>query len=96
VSVVEVPHQYSPVSVMRLDGERLQPWQEGATVTRRQDKPRLFARNGPAAPAVRAEVVRTGSLYGHDCRPLVMTMRESYDIDTPDDLELVELLLLRR
>ncbi len=96
VSVVEVPHQYSPVSVLRLDAGRLRPWQEGATVTRRQDKPRLFARNGPAVLAVRAAVLRAGSLYGHDCRPLVMTMRESYDIDTPDDLELIELLLSRR
>ena len=38
--------------------------------TRRQDKPRVFARNGPAVLAVRAAVLAAGSLYGDDCRPL--------------------------
>ena len=64
--------------------------------TRRQDKPRVYARNGPAVLAVRAAVVAAGSLYGDDSRPLVMPMRDSHDIDSADDLELVELLLSRR
>ena len=96
VTVVEVPHQYSPVSVLRIDEGRLRPFQDGAKPTRRQDKPRLYARNGPAVIAVKASVVEAGSLYGDDSRPLVMPMRDSHDIDSADDLELVELLLSRR
>jgi len=96
VSVVEVPHQYSPVSVLRLVDGRLQPYQDGPKATRRQDKPRFYARNGPAVIAVRAHVLAAGSLYGDDSRPLVMPMRDSHDIDSPDDLEFVELLLSRR
>ena len=46
--------------------------------------------------AVKASVVEAGSLYGDDSRPLVMPMRDSHDIDSADDLELVELLLSRR
>ena len=96
VTVVEVPHQFSPVSVLRIEDGRLRPFQGGPKPTRRQDKPRLYARNGPAVIAVRAAVVAAGSLYGDDSRPLVMPMRDSHDIDSADDLELVELLLSRR
>lgn len=95
VSVVEVPHQFSPVSVMRMEGKRLVPFLDGELVTRRQDKPRTWARNGPAVLAVRADVLRGGSLYGTDVRPLVMTAHDSFDLDTPDDLEWLEAWLAR-
>ena len=95
VTVTEVPHQFNPVSVMRLDGERLVPFLDGPTVARRQDKPRVFARNGPAVLAVRTAVLEGGSLYGNDVRPLVMDAEESLDIDSPADIELLEYLLAR-
>ena len=97
VSVVEVPHQFNPVSVLRLDGDRLRPFEGGATlktiITRRQDKPRVFARNGPAVLAMRAATIDAGSLYGDDCRALVMSAEDSLDIDTPWDLALAECIL---
>ena len=96
VSVVEVPHQFNPVSVMGLDGERLVPFLPGASVTRRQDKPRVFGRNGPAVLAVRASVIAAGSLYGTDVRPYFMSPQDSLDIDDPFDLELAAWLLERR
>lgn len=95
VSVVEVPHQFSPGSIMRLEGERLRPF-DGAGATRRQDKPRVYARNGPAVLAVRTPVLDGSSFYSGDCRPLVMDPADSLDIDSPWDLELLECLLLRR
>ena len=95
VSVVEVPHQFTPTSLMRLDGERLRPLTDGPPVTRRQDKPRLYARNGPAVLAVRVRTLDSGSLYGDDCRPLVMDAGDSIDIDTAADLTLADLLLSR-
>ena len=96
VTVTEVPHQFNPVSVMRLDGDRLVSFLDGPQVYRRQDKPQVFARNGPAVLATRTEVLRRGSLYGDDSRPLVMTPEESLDIDNESDLELLEYLLLVR
>jgi CMP-N-acetylneuraminic acid synthetase len=93
---MEVPHQFNPVSVMREQDGRLLPFLDGPSPSRRQDKPRVLARNGPAVLAVRAEVVAAGSLYGHDCRPLLMAPSESLDIDTPADLELLECYLARR
>ena len=96
VSVVDVPHQFNPVSVMRLEDGRLRPFADGPLITRRQDKPRVYARNGPAVLAVRTRVLEAGSLYGDDCRPLIMTAAESLDIDGPDDLALAELMLTVR
>ena len=90
VSVVEVPHQFSPVSIMRGDDGWLFPFLDGPAVTQRQDKPRLYARNGPAVLAVRASVIAGGSLYGDRSWPLVMKPEESVDVDTPWDLSLVE------
>ena len=95
VSVVEVPHQFNPISVMRLDGDRLMPFIEGPAVLRRQDKPRVYARNGPAVLAVRTSVLERGSLYGEDCRPLVMAAEESIDLDTPLDFDVLDYLLAR-
>ena len=97
VSVVEVPHRFNPVSVLQMDGDRVAPWSQGPTVTRRQDKPRVFARNGPAVLVVRTRVlVEQGSLYGQDTRAMLMTDAESVDIDTAWDLAVAELALARR
>jgi len=95
VTVVEVPHQFNPVSVLRLDGDRVVPWADGVMPLRRQDKPRVFARNGPAVLAVRTSVLTGGSLYGADTRPLIMSADESLDLDTPADLAVLEFLLSR-
>lgn len=96
VSVIEVPHQFNPVSVLRLEADRLKPFLDGPTVLRRQDKPRVFARNGPAVLAVRTEVLNRGMLYGADVRPLVMAPEDSLDVDTLSDLKLLEYLLAIR
>jgi len=125
VSVVPVPHQFTPSSLMELDGDRLvfpggpegpPLHREGAPPRRggpsgppdesaggdpgplrRQDKPQLFARNGPAVVVVRARVLlEQRALYGADTRALVMSREDSLDIDEAFDLELAELLLAAR
>lgn len=95
VTVVEVPHQFNPVSVMRIDEGRLVPFLEGhgTGVLRRQDKPAVYARNGAAVYVTRRDVLMNGSLFGEHCRPLVMSPRDSIDIDGPDDLAMAEALL---
>jgi CMP-N,N'-diacetyllegionaminic acid synthase len=91
LSVVEVPHQFRPVSLMALENGRLVPLVANSP-TRREDKPVVYARNGPAVLALRPD--RLGpDLYGGDCRPYVMARRDSVDIDEPSDLELAEFLL---
>jgi CMP-N-acetylneuraminic acid synthetase len=96
VSVVEVPHQFNPTSVMRINDGLLAPFLEGPAPTRRQDKPRVYARNGPAVLAVMRRVLAPGSLYGERTWPLVMSAEDSLDIDTAWDLRLVEAILSAR
>lgn len=97
VSVVKVPHRFNPASVMRLDANgRLYPFLEGPMVLRRQDKPKVYARNGPAVLVMRREVVESGKLYGDVVRPLEMSIVDSVDIDNADDLALAEFWLSRR
>jgi CMP-N,N'-diacetyllegionaminic acid synthase len=96
VSVVEVPHQFNPTSLLRVEDGLLKPFLEAPTATRRQDKPRLYARNGPAVVAVKASVLKEGSLYGAQTWPLGMTPEDSLDIDTLWDLRLVEWVLSTR
>lgn len=114
VTVVPVPHQFTPSSLMRLQGDRLVPWADGPpedghydrsgvvsgfsrTPTRRQDKPLLFARNGPAVVAVQTRIVtERHTLYGPDTRGLVMAREESFDIDDAFDLEVAERLMASR
>jgi CMP-N-acetylneuraminic acid synthetase len=94
VSVVEVPHQLRPDSLMMLVEERLVAVEQART-PRRQEKPAVYARNGPAVLALRPD--RLGdNLYAGDCRPYVMEARDSIDVEGPFELELAELLLSAR
>jgi len=98
VSVVEVPHQFNPVSVMKLSAQgALTPFLgDQAVVTRRQEKPKAYARNGPAVLVCHPDTLRSGELYGSSCRPYFMLEEDSLDIDTPQDLILAEQALLDR
>jgi CMP-N,N'-diacetyllegionaminic acid synthase len=91
VSVVVVPHRYSPEALMDVVDGRVVA--RGSARTR-QEKGLVYARNGPAVLAVRSD--RLGDdLYGGDCRPYLMEERDSLDVDDPFDLELADLLLRR-
>lgn len=96
VSVVPVPHQFSPSSLMEIKDGSLVPIAAGPQVLRRQDKPVFYRRNGPAVLAVRRKTLEANSLYGSRCVPLIMSEEESVDIDTPFDLTLAELLMSKR
>jgi CMP-N-acetylneuraminic acid synthetase len=95
VSVVRVPHSFVPSSLLRQEGDRLLPYAQGGAM-RRQEKELLFARNGPAVVATRAEVIRSGLLYGADSRAYEMSTEDSVDVDEAFDLEHAAWLLERR
>lgn len=98
VSVIEVPHQFNPVALMRLEGGFLVPFlPQGGEILRRQDKPLLYARNGPAVLACTHEAAMKGdALYGKRTLPLVMNPEDSVDVDSLFDLALVEWILKAR
>jgi len=96
VSVVRVPHQFNPLSVMSMEDGRLVGLgpRSPCSVLRRQDKPLVYARNGPAVLVTRTEIiVQRNELYGSDTRGVVMAEEESLDIDTAWDLKLAESIL---
>lgn len=95
VTVIEVPKHLSPDYVMRIDGGVLKPFlPEGARVTRRQDVRPAYSREGTVYAFRRATLERYGTIYGEDCRPLVIDAAESLSIDTPEDWAEAERRLL--
>jgi len=97
VTVVEVPRHLSPDYVMRIDSERLVPFlPEGARVVRRQDARQAYSRDGTVYTCWRRTLERFGSIYGDDCRPLLIDARDSLSIDSPDDWDEAERLLASR
>jgi CMP-N-acetylneuraminic acid synthetase len=97
VSVVEVPHQFNPVSVLRMKNGYLDPFVEGQPlITRRQDKPKAYARNGPAVLVARPDLIRANCLYGARTMGYLMAAEDSLDVDDLADLEAAERRLARR
>jgi CMP-N-acetylneuraminic acid synthetase len=94
VSVVEVPHAFLPASLMREEeGGQLVALDPDAPLLR-QRKGRLYARNGPAVLALRADRFDPArGLYRGDVRPFPMDPRDSLDVDGPFELKLAGLLL---
>jgi N-acylneuraminate cytidylyltransferase len=92
VSVVAVPHRYRPDALMDVVDGRLVA---RGHVRTRNDKTVVYARNGPAVLALRADRL-ADDLYAGDCRPYVMDERDSLDVDTRFELELADLLLRSR
>jgi CMP-N-acetylneuraminic acid synthetase len=97
VSVVAVPPHLSPDYVMRIDEGRLRPFLPGgARVTRRQDARPAYVRDGTVYAFRTAALRRFGSLYGDDCRPLLLDAAESLSIDTAADWAAAERALAGR
>ena len=97
VSVVEVPHRFSPYSVMRLQDIWLETfWKEPVAFDRfhRQGLPVLYARNGPAVLATGLKsFFSTSASMGRKFVPYIMTQADSVDVDTFFDLRLAEWLM---
>ena len=86
VTVVELPRHLSPDYVMRIDDGRLISFlPDGLRVTRRQDARPAFVRDGTAYVFWMRTLRETGGIYGHDCRPLIVTAEQSITIDVPAD-----------
>jgi CMP-N-acetylneuraminic acid synthetase len=94
VSVVQVPRHLSPDYVMRLDDGVLRPFlADGGRITRRQDARPAYVREGTVYAFRRATLERFGSIYGDNCRPLVLDEAESLSIDSPADWAAAERIL---
>ena len=96
VSVCEVPGHYNPHWQFRLEGGFIQVFTGEALhdiVTRRQNLPQTYTRNG-AVYAIHTEaLMRTGTLFGDSCLAYIMPPEVSVNIDALEDLERAEALL---
>ena len=96
VSVEKVPHNCYPEKVMILEDGYLGFLPEGSenNTTRQLLKRELYARNGAAVYLFKTDMfLKTRSYYGDKCLPYIMSSNNSLDIDTYEDLELVEALM---
>jgi CMP-N-acetylneuraminic acid synthetase len=91
VTVVQLPRHLSPDYVMRIEEGRLIPFlPEGASVSRRQDARPAYVRDGTVYAFWRRTLRDTRTIYGVDCRAMVLPARESLTIDTPEDWDEAE------
>lgn len=95
VSVVPVPGHYLPHYVMKLDEDgRLKYFlPEGEFITRRQDAPPAYSRDGTVYVIRRDVLMEQKSIYGFDCRPMLMNETESVNLDTLEDWGRAEKLI---
>lgn len=94
VSIVKVPHNMTPDSLMQRTGHYVSSLNQ-TSATRRQDKPELWARNGAAIYITRRTLLDTGILGSH-ILGYDMNMLDSIDIDTAEDFALAELIFSQR
>jgi len=91
VGVVPVPEHYNPYFTLKIEQERLSfLFEKGGGVTRRQDLPPVYSRDG-SLYLFRVDSFRKhGSIYGKDCRPLIIDPASSVNLDTLTDWEEAE------
>tara|TARA_B100001142_G_scaffold247906_1_gene247705 strand:+ start:159 stop:848 length:690 start_codon:yes stop_codon:yes gene_type:complete len=93
VSVVKVPHNMNPCSIMIERDGLLTPHQhQEKLILRRQDKESFFARNGPAILIIKKSVLESRQLYSDNVSAYVMDLLSSIDIDNSDDLKIANLI----
>jgi N-acylneuraminate cytidylyltransferase len=94
VSVVQIPHQFSPNSAMVIDpnGWAVPHLENSPLITRRQEKPIFFARNGAAIYITRTNNIKE-FVFGGNVLPYLMKKIESIDLDDLEDWILAEALM---
>jgi len=97
VSVVKVPHHFSPFSAMTMTDGVVFPYEPmDEEKNLRQVKPVFYARNGAAIYAFSRQcLLEKKSIYGDKILGYEMDRQSSVDIDDPFDLEMCEWLLKR-
>lgn len=99
VSVVKVPHNMVPESLMKLEADgyvkHLMLWDEKKNI--RQKKPTYYARNGAAIYIVKTECLfNNNTLYGDKILSYEMPRERSIDVDDYFDFEICEFILSKK
>lgn len=94
ISVLPIPHEFNPHWAFEEDREGLLKIVTGEEeiITRRQDLPKAFHRDG-AIYLTKTEVIKSGSLYGKTIAYIESNPEFHVNIDTMDDWETAEKIL---
>lgn len=96
VSVIKVPHNFNPYSIMEFNGNYLSSFIKGKTLMNRHLKPTFFARNGAAIYISTYDlIVKEKKIIGENCLPYFMPLEKSIDIDDNFDWDIAEYLIKR-
>ncbi len=95
ISVLRVPHEYNPKWVYWRNeiGELALTTGENSPVSRRQDLPPAFHREGSIYVTRRNVLDEFGNLYGVKVQGLELDPERCVNIDTNEDWELAEIIL---
>lgn len=86
-----------PLKTMRMTDRGLKPFVPPDVRENGEDESTVgYVRNGPAIVITKAEVIKSGQLYGEPNMPFVMSPETSVDIDTDVDFQIAEFLLMKR
>lgn len=97
VSVVPVPNHYSPLYVMKIKNDRLINFlDEGKSIIRRQDVTPAYSRDGTVYVVRRDLIMNENTIYGENCYPLILSRKESINLDNWEDWEKAETLLSQK
>jgi CMP-N,N'-diacetyllegionaminic acid synthase len=89
--------QGHPYYMYTMDDDRPRPLLEiPAHITRRQEFPAVFVRNGAIYATRRDVLIQQGTFYGQNMRAYFMPIERSINIDTEFDFAVAELLLERQ
>lgn len=92
VSVVTVPHNFNPESLMTIQSGKLcEKRSDGIYL--RQQKVKYYARNGPAVLIMSQTSIDSGQCYARPCIPYVMDFFDSVDVDDYPSLRTAELFM---
>ncbi len=89
VSVVKVPHHFTPEKIMTYDGNFLKG---NLKIDRRQEVNSYYARNGAAIYLTRIERINQ-FIIGGNILPYFMNKLDSIDIDDDEDFRIAEMFL---
>lgn len=97
VTVVDVPHNFSPQSLMIEKLDYIEKCDLTSEVTLRQNKEQFIARNGAAVYICKVNHFRKHtSIFDKKMASYKMPMLRSIDIDTQEDFILAELIMKER
>tara|TARA_Y100000768_G_C23879457_1_gene634466 strand:+ start:37 stop:738 length:702 start_codon:yes stop_codon:yes gene_type:complete len=94
VSVIDVPHNMVPESIMINNGKNIELYDKGDPIFNRQKKKKYFARNGPAILIMNTDyLMQCKHFYEGNVIPYVMKHKDSIDIDEYEDIIAAERII---